>query len=225
MAILTGSTSAGGSISSGTSSAQSYSNTYGTAATQAAIQAANNANSSATSAWREAAEYNAAQAALQREWQERMANTVYQRTVKDMKAAGINPILAAQMGLSTASVGSGATASMSTPNTYMANTFADQNSASTANSKNNGSSWENSESGLATALTQLAAMFTGVLDKMATGQTVNNFLNTLTNGFGNDYKNSPTAANSKTSKNGRYYGGGYVKANSQTKWERLKGIK
>lgn len=53
--------------------------------------------------------YNSAQAREQRDWQERMRATAYQTTVKDMIAAGINPILAAQLGATSA--GSGATAS------------------------------------------------------------------------------------------------------------------
>lgn len=56
--------------------------------------------------------YNSAQATEQREWQERMRATAYQATVKDMIAAGINPILAAQLGATSA--GTGATASAAT---------------------------------------------------------------------------------------------------------------
>lgn len=135
----------GQSLSSSNNSASSVSQTFGTEATNKATQAALTANSAANAAWEKAAAYNAEQAAINREWQERMANTVYQRTVADMKKAGINPILAASMGLGTAGTTSGATASMGNPMSYMANTYADSMSAS----QSHGSSWSESMSGIA----------------------------------------------------------------------------
>lgn len=56
--------------------------------------------------------YNSAQAENQRAWNREMRQTAYQDTVKDLIKAGINPILAAQLGATN--IGSGATASAGT---------------------------------------------------------------------------------------------------------------
>lgn len=57
-----------------------------------------------------AMKFNHDEAELSRLWQERMSNTAHQREIKDLQAAGLNPVLSA-MGGSGAPVTSGATAS------------------------------------------------------------------------------------------------------------------
>lgn len=57
-----------------------------------------------------AMDFNAEEAAKNRDWQKMMSDTAHQREIRDMIAAGINPILSVNGGHG-ASVGSGATAS------------------------------------------------------------------------------------------------------------------
>lgn len=60
--------------------------------------------------------FNSAEAQKSRDWSKMMSDTSYQRAVADLKAAGINPLLAVQ-GLSGASSGSAVSAS-SSPQSY-----------------------------------------------------------------------------------------------------------
>lgn len=182
------SNAAGGSFNSAQSMQGSennaWSNTAGIAASRMAAEAAAKANAAQSQMTREAMEFNAKQAEIQRNWEERMANTIYSRSVEDMRRAGINPILAASAGLSAASVNSGHAASIGSPSAFMGQTFAEQNSASggrsfgssseSGGSWNNSSSnqWSNSESGLATGLKQMSELTGAAYDAITSSEAL-----------------------------------------------------
>lgn len=178
------------------SESQSMSGTNAEAAREWSAWAADVAWQRDMAAFQKQMEFNAAEAEKQREWQADMANTIYTRSVKNMREAGINPILAYRMGLSGANVGSGATASVGgAPSAPLAQNFMDSWSASNSFSKGHGegngmsnsdgsswgSGWSNSENGIITALEGLGAMADTAIDGINAGNTLD-MLNNMANG-------------------------------------------
>lgn len=94
--------SSGGDIYDQIARITSNNNTWSAAQAEKQMQYQTQANKIAM-------DYNSKEAARNRDWQEYMSNTAHQREVKDLRAAGLNPILSASGG-NGAAVTSGATA-------------------------------------------------------------------------------------------------------------------
>lgn len=101
--------------------------------------------------------FNSAEAQKQRDWQERMSNTAYQRAIEDMKKAGINPILAYQQGGATTPGGSAASAGMASGAT-------DNYNMSDALGMNSAASYSNFAEGLAGLGEAMKSAFGGFSD-------------------------------------------------------------
>lgn len=175
-APLTQSYSSGGSVNTAANGSQSsgYSLNYPVAANANAAAQAELAFERQKELNQMTMDFNREEAAKQRSWQEQMANTIYTRSVKNMKEAGINPVLAAGMGLSGAGVSSGATASFGGSSAPMATSFIGSESANSAHSwgESQGSSWSQSEGGIITALSGLAGLFKTMADTAASSSQV-----------------------------------------------------
>lgn len=136
-----------------------------------------------------AKKYNSAEAAAERAFQKEMRGTAYQDTVKDMIAAGINPILAATNGATSAPSGASASigsqrynqqsaqaASVSAMYEYGNNTaeLAEKylqlaKQATSAKQFKNAKSWEQAASELATSSAKQASDYTYAASKLSAG--------------------------------------------------------
>lgn len=181
MGLFDASTSASGSINTASNGSQStgsgYSVNYPATANANAAAAAELAFQRQKELNQMTMDFNREEAEKQRNWEAEMANTIYTRSVKNMREAGINPVLAAGMGLSGASVSSGATASFGGSSAPLSQTFMGSESANSSQSsswgESNGSSWSNSESGLATFLNAMGTWVQGAIGALSSSHTIN----------------------------------------------------
>lgn len=177
---LKGGVSNGGSSNSGFNASnyanESYSSTDAASAREWAAEQARIAFERQKELMQMEMDYNREEAQKSRDWNESMANTVYTRSVNNMKEAGINPVLAASMGLSGASVGSAQTASIGGASAPLAQSFMDTTSAShgagQSYGESHGSSWSHSENGIATGLGLLADAIGGAIEKIGSSQKI-----------------------------------------------------
>lgn len=156
------------SNSYGSSSAYGYnqavSKTFGTEASLADIQRANEANELNAAYLRAQQSYNSAEAQKNRDFQEYMSNTSYQRAVEDLRKAGLNPILAAMN--AGASTPSGGAASSGLATATKANTYA--NSESRSKGENWSSSQQTSETQLKELIDGLGGIISGAFQAFGT---------------------------------------------------------
>lgn len=95
-----------GATSSAEANRQSAASAYAAMAQSSAEAAAN--REFQREYWEKTSAFNALEAQKNRDWQEKMSNTAYQRAMADMRAAGLNPILAYQQGGASTPGGSSA---------------------------------------------------------------------------------------------------------------------
>lgn len=171
----------GGSTNSAQSSGQGISQNDADQARAFSAQQANIAYERQKELMQMEMNFNREEAQKARDWNERMSNSIYTRSAQNMKEAGINPILAANMGLSGASVSSGQTASIGGASAPMAQTAVGTSSEWNNQSTSEGQSWNKSEQGLLTALSGLGEVLGKALGSINSAMNLNINLDGLKN--------------------------------------------
>lgn len=135
--------SVGGSQSASSSWEQGYSRVFGREASAQDIERAAEANKLQYDMWALQADYNAREAQINRDYQEYMSNTAYQRAIIDLQKAGLNPILAVGNMGATTPVGAQATSALQSA--HKATTYPEQVSEWAGGSTSSSTSWNRSE--------------------------------------------------------------------------------
>ena len=145
-----------------------------------------------------AQQYNSAEAEKQRQWQEYMSNTSYQRAMEDMRKAGLNPILAYMQGGASTPVGSSGSISGASMHNLSAHAGSvGSGSAHVGSVSSFSGALENTSNTLAMigAISDLMEFLTSADGKTTeVGKTVSNaksFIETLGEAFSNFNKKHP----------------------------------